>query len=82
MISFSAATRLDRMHGRPRGRFIVYTTAVYTQIVLTDLEGFDWDAANVGHILRHAVSPIEVEETTGQPHAIITAKIVSGEKRW
>ena len=50
--------------------------------MLNNLQGFDWDAANVGHILRHAVSPIEVEETTGRPHVIIPAKIVNGEKRW
>jgi len=29
------------------------------------LDGFDWDAANVGHILRHAVTPFEVEEVVG-----------------
>jgi hypothetical protein len=42
--------------------------------VLNNLKGFDWNAANVGHILRHAVSPIEVEETAGRPHVIIPAK--------
>lgn len=45
-------------------------------------EGFDWDAANVGHILRHAVTPFEVEEVTGFPHVTISAKTVKGEKRW
>jgi uncharacterized protein len=55
---------------------------VYTPIVLNNLQSFDWNAANVGHILRHAVSPIEVEETAGRPHVIIPAKIVNGEKRW
>jgi len=28
--------------------------------VLDTLRGFDWDAATVGHILRHAVTPYEV----------------------
>ena len=40
----------------------VYTLVVYTGTVLDQIEGFDWDAANVGHILRHAVTPVEVEE--------------------
>jgi len=30
----------------------VYTPIVYTGMVLEELEAFDWDAANVGHILR------------------------------
>jgi uncharacterized DUF497 family protein len=50
--------------------------------VLDKLHGFDWGAANVGHILRHSVSPIEVEEAAGRPHVIIPAKTVGGEKRW
>jgi uncharacterized DUF497 family protein len=71
--------------GQAQGRrepFTVYTTVVYTEVVLNNLQGFDWDAANVGHILRPAVSPIEVEEATGGPHLIIPAKIIKGEKRW
>jgi len=50
--------------------------------VLDKIEGFEWDAANVGHILRHAVSPIEVEEVADRTHAIIPAKSVNGENRW
>ena len=46
------------------------------------LLGFDWDAANVGHILRHAVTPFEVEESAGRPHVIIPAATVKREKRW
>ena len=46
------------------------------------LLGFDWDTANVGHILRHAVTPFEVEESSGRPHVIIAAATVKGEKRW
>lgn len=50
--------------------------------MLETLLGFDWDAANVGHILRHAVTPFEVEEVAGHPHVIIAAATVKGEKRW
>jgi hypothetical protein len=46
------------------------------------IEGFDWDAANVGHIRRHAVAPFEVEEAAGRPHVTIPALTVKGEKRW
>jgi hypothetical protein len=27
-----------------------------------------WDAAKVGHILQHNVTPVEVEEVVGRPH--------------
>jgi uncharacterized DUF497 family protein len=49
---------------------------------MAEIEGFDWDAANVGHILRHAVTPFEVEEVAGRPHVTIPAKTIKGEKRW
>ena len=55
----------------------VYTVAVYTQSVLDKIEGFDWDGANVGHILRHAVTPFEVEEVVGRTHVIIPASAIS-----
>jgi uncharacterized DUF497 family protein len=55
---------------------------VYTEIVLENIEGFDWDTANVGHILRHAVTPFEVEEVAGGTCVIVPAKSVNGEKRW
>jgi len=64
------------------GPLTVYTIAVYTIGVLDQLDGFDWDAANVNHIMRHAVAPFEVEEVAGRPHVIIPAKTVKGEKRW
>lgn len=51
-------------------------------VVLGTLLGFDWDAANVGHILRHAVTPFEVEGVAVRPHVIIAAATVKGEKRW
>jgi len=47
-----------------------------------DIEGFDWDAANVGHILLHAVTPFEVEEVAGRPHVTIPAQTITGEERW
>ena len=48
---------------------------------MVKIEGFDWDAANVGHILRHGVTPYEVEEVTSRPHVTIPANIVKGEER-
>jgi len=49
---------------------------------MDDLQGFDWDAANVGHILRHGIAPFEVEEAVGRPHVAIPAKTIGGEERW
>jgi hypothetical protein len=49
---------------------------------MDEIKGFDWDAANVGHILRHAVTPFEVEEVAVRPHVTIPAKTVQGEERW
>ena len=62
--------------------FTVYTSIVYTRAVIEKLEGFDWDTANVGHILRHAVTPFEVEEVARRPHVSIPAKPVKSEQRW
>ena len=50
--------------------------------MLDKIEGFDWDAANVGHLLRHAVTPVEVEQVVGRTHVIIPAKAIIGENRW
>ena len=44
--------------------------------------GFDWDAANVEHILLHAVTPLEVEEAVRDLHVVIPAMSVGGEERW
>ena len=60
----------------------VYTIVVYTQHEMADIEGFDWDAANLGHIRRHAVTPFEVEELASRPHVTIPAKTMQGEERW
>ena len=34
-------------------------------MVISQPLGFDWDTANVNHILRHGVVPEEVEEAAG-----------------
>lgn len=49
---------------------------------MEEIEGFDWDIANVGHIMRHAVTPFEVEEAVNRPHASIAARTLTGEDRW
>jgi uncharacterized DUF497 family protein len=50
--------------------------------MLEGIRGFDWDAANLGHILRHAVTPFEVEESVLGPNVTIPARSVNGENRW
>jgi uncharacterized DUF497 family protein len=60
----------------------VYTAIVYTRPGMAEIEGFDWDAANVGHILRHANTPFELEEAVRGLHATIPARTVRREKRW
>ena len=45
-------------------------------------DGFDWDTANIDHILRHGVAPEEVEEVVQLPHLTIPSKSVGGEERW
>lgn len=50
--------------------------------MLDDLHGFDWDVANVKHILRHRVAPFEVEEAVALPHIVIPGRTVAGEPRW
>jgi uncharacterized DUF497 family protein len=50
----------------------VYTIIVYYWAWMAEIEGFDWDAANVGHIRRLA----------GRPHVTIPAETIKGEKRW
>jgi uncharacterized DUF497 family protein len=56
--------------------------SVYTPIVMGRIDGFDWDAANVGHVLRHSVRPSEVEETVRGSHVLISAETIQGEERW
>lgn len=62
---------------RGSGRVSVYTGIVYTEGVLDGIEGFDWDNANVGHIVRHSVTPFEVEEATGGKYAVIPARTIN-----
>lgn len=50
--------------------------------MLDDLDGFEWDIHNVGHVARHGVTPFEVEAAIRGMHAVIPAKAVEGEKRW
>jgi hypothetical protein len=47
---------------------------------LAEIEGFDWDAANAGHIRRRAVTPFEVEEAAGRSHVTIPAETIKGRK--
>jgi uncharacterized DUF497 family protein len=50
--------------------------------VFEELEGFDWDSANVGHILRHGVTPFDVEEAASLRHVTMPTRTVKGEVRW
>ena len=60
----------------------VYTISVYTDSVLDDLRGFDWDVHNIGHIATHDVSPGEIEEVVRSRHIIVPAAARGGETRW
>lgn len=53
----------------------IYVTQV-EQIV-----GFDWDVGNVGHILRHSVTPREVEEAVVNRHIVFPAMPIGNEER-
>ena len=55
---------------------------MYTKTVLDKIEGFDWDTANVGHILRHSVTPFEVEQVADHPFVVISARTIKRERRW
>jgi uncharacterized DUF497 family protein len=65
-----------------RSHPFVHTSIVYTEVVLDRIERFDWDNANVAHILRHAVTPFEVEEVTDGRYVVIPARTIKREKRW
>ena len=49
---------------------------------MESFQGFDWDLANIGHILRHTVTPMEVEEAATRKIVVIPAQGVAGERRW
>jgi len=43
---------------------------------------FDWDDANVGHIARHGVTPVEVEQAfANHPLVVLAAQKRKGEER-
>jgi uncharacterized protein len=42
---------------------------------------FEWDAANLGHIARHRVSPEEAEQIIENDPLDLEAEAVNGEKR-
>lgn len=50
--------------------------------MLDGLKGFDWELHNVGHVDRHGVDPVEVEEAVGRPHVMVAARDAGAEKRW
>lgn len=44
---------------------------------------FDWDNANIDHIIRHNIIPLEVEDALIDPRRIGTSpRKLSEEKRW
>jgi uncharacterized DUF497 family protein len=43
---------------------------------------FDWDEHNVGHISRHSVTPLEVEELFSRPNIVLQGSTVKGETRF
>jgi uncharacterized DUF497 family protein len=45
------------------------------------VKAFDWDLHNVGHVARHGVNPMEVEEAFERSHAIVPARDAGGERR-
>jgi uncharacterized protein len=43
---------------------------------------FDWDAANIGHIAEHGVTPEEAEEIVLGDSMEMDFDVVNGEERW
>lgn len=54
---------------------------MYTRSTADDLS-FDWDEANIEHIARHKVAPIEVEQLFTNGPVDIDFEVVNGEDRW
>jgi len=48
---------------------------------MKDGEEFDWDEQNVGHILRHDVTPEEVEQALQNDPIELAVQIRNGEER-
>jgi uncharacterized DUF497 family protein len=45
--------------------------------------GFEWDACNVGHIARHGLQPLEVEQSlANDPSTIRSVVAGTDEERW
>lgn len=42
---------------------------------------FDWDEANIGHIARHDVTPVEVEEAFANAPVELSSYVRNGEVR-
>jgi uncharacterized protein len=43
---------------------------------------FDWDEANVGHIARHGIQPVEAEEVVLNDPLDLGVEAVEGEERY
>ena len=43
---------------------------------------FEWDAANVSHIARHKVTPVEAEHALLNDPFDLGCEVVEGEERW
>lgn len=42
----------------------------------------EWDRANVKHIARHGIAPVEVEQAFANDRVDIDFNVVDGEERW
>lgn len=50
---------------------------------MTFSDDFDWDEANVGHVVRHGVEPWEAEEAVLDPYRIaFSTRKTLGERRF
>ena len=43
---------------------------------------FDWDEANIGHVARHSVLPVEAEQVILNDPWTLELEIVEGEERY
>jgi uncharacterized DUF497 family protein len=57
-----------------------YAQCCYTSAV--EEQGFDWDEANVEHLARHEVSPVEAEEAILDAAAILLEIQTEDEERF
>jgi uncharacterized protein len=44
--------------------------------------GFDWDAANIQHIARHDITPVEAEEAMLNGPVEIDYQVIDGQQRF